>query len=273
MPDAQQNADRLQRVVRGYRSCVVAFSGGVDSAVVAKAAVLALGENAVAVTGVSPAVPESELSVARRVASAAGIRHVELPTNEGASPDYVANGPDRCFHCKTELYEVLGQFAQSQGLAVVANGTITDDLGDYRPGLKAANNAEVRSPLVECELDKSAVRGLANYWQLEVWDKPAAPCLASRIAYGQSVTPQRLRMIDGAEQLLRQLGIGECRVRYHEGDLARIEVPLSSLELLATPAVREQLLADLTKLGFRHVTLDLAGFRSGSLNAALPLIQ
>lgn len=273
MSDVLENADQLVKIVRGFGSCVVAFSGGVDSAVVAKAAFLALGNQSVAATGVSPAVPESELEFARRVASAIGIQHVELLTNEGASPDYVANGPDRCFHCKTELYDVLGQYAQSHHLATIANGTIVDDLGDYRPGLLAANNAQVRSPLVECKLDKSAVRELASHWDLEVWDKPAAPCLASRVAYGQSVTPERLKMIDAAEQLLHKLGIHECRIRYHEGDLARIEVPLESLETLATPDVRKRLQTELTRLGFRHITLDLAGFRSGSMNAALPLVN
>lgn len=266
-------ADQLVELISHYPSCVVAFSGGVDSAVVAKAAQLALDERAIAATGVGPAVPESELAIARRVASAIGIRHVELPTHEMLAPAYVANAPDRCFHCKTELYEVLGHYAEANNIATIANGTIVDDLGDYRPGLTAANNAKVLSPLAECQFDKQAVRDVANFWGLEVWDKPAAPCLASRIAYGQEVTPERLKMVDKAEQLLRSLGIRECRVRYHEGDLARIEVPLTSHEVLTEPATRDWLAEELAQFGFRYVTLDLAGFRSGSLNAGLPVLQ
>jgi uncharacterized protein len=273
MSNAIEHTDRLLAIVREYGSCLVAFSGGVDSAVVAKAARLALGDRAIAGTGVGPAVSDVELSTARKVAADIGIQHVELATTELQQPGYVANATDRCFHCKTELYAVLADYAEQHDFAVIANGTLLDDLGDYRPGLKAAANADVRSPLVECGLDKSAVRELAHHWDLVVWDKPAAPCLASRIAYGQQVTADRLRMVEAAERLLRQLGIRECRVRYHEGDLSRIEVPLDALAKIAEPQVREQLVAELRAIGFRYVTLDLAGFRSGSLNLGLPLLQ
>jgi uncharacterized protein len=266
-------ADELMACVAQFESCVVAFSGGVDSAVVAKAAHLALGDRAVAVTGVGVAIPDSELEIARRVAADIGIRHVELPTSEIDVAEYVANAPDRCFHCKSELYGVLTRYAANEGFATIANGTIVDDFGDYRPGLVAADNAAVRSPLAECKFDKAAVRRLAEHWQLEVWDKPAAPCLASRIAYGEQVTPDRLKRVDQAEQLLRSLGIRECRVRHHAGDLARIEVPLDVLPVITEPAVLEWLTQELTQLGFRYVTLDLAGFRSGSLNVGLPVLQ
>lgn len=269
----QEIADDLVACVAQFESCVVAFSGGVDSAVVAKAARLALGDLAVAVTGVGAAIPESELEIARRVAADIGIRHVEVATGEIEVAEYVANAPDRCFHCKTELYRVLARFAAQENITTIANGTIVDDLGDYRPGLVAAENAAVRSPLAECKFDKVAVRRLAEHWQLEVWDKPAAPCLASRIAYGEQVTPERLKRVDQAEQLLRSLGIRECRVRHHPGDLARIEVPLDVLSVVTEPAVLEWLTQEFTQLGFRYVTVDLAGFRSGSLNVGLPVLQ
>ncbi|MGI9455182.1 MAG: ATP-dependent sacrificial sulfur transferase LarE [Aeoliella sp.] len=264
---------QLVDTLSSYQSCVVAFSGGVDSAVVAKVAQLALGKCAIAVTGVGPAVAAEELAAARRVALEIGIEHVELPTAEIEREGYVANAPDRCFHCKQELYSVLSTFATEQAFKTIANGTNTDDLGDYRPGLRAADELQVRSPLVECGLNKEGVRALAHYWNLDVWDKPAAPCLASRLAYGQQVTPERLRKIELAEEHLHGIGISECRVRFHEGEMARIEVPVESLELLASPDVREPLLSRLTELGFRRVTVDLAGFRSGSLNEGLPLLR
>jgi len=266
-------AEQLVATMQTYESCVVAFSGGVDSAVVAKAAQLALGQQAVAATGIGPAVAEEELAVARRVAGQIGIAHVELPTAEIERPGYIANAPDRCFHCKSELYAVLASYAERNGIATIANGTNIDDLGDHRPGLQAADDASVKSPLLECGLDKQAVRDLAQHWQLEVWDKPAAPCLASRIAYGEQVTPARLKQIELAESHLRGLGLRECRVRYHEGDLARIEVPIESLAMLSSGEVRSQLLAHFIELGFKRVTLDLEGFRSGSLNDALPIVH
>jgi uncharacterized protein len=265
----EDTATRLIALLRPLESCVVAFSGGVDSAVVAKAAFLALGDRAVAATGIGPAVAESELEIARDVARAIGVRHVELPTDEISRPGYIANAPDRCFHCKSELYIVLAQYASKHDISAIANGTNVDDLGDYRPGLMAATEHKVLSPLVDCHLDKQAVRDLARHWNLPVWDKPAQPCLASRIAYGEQVTPERLTMIEEAERLLHDLGFRIVRVRYHEGDLARIEVPTEELPRLLSAEVHRQVTTTLKELGFRHVTVDLAGFRSGSLNAAL----
>lgn len=265
-------ADRLVATLHGFESCVVAFSGGVDSAVVAKAAYLALGERAVAATGVGPAVAAEELATARRVASQIGIAHVELATAEIDRPGYIANAPDRCFYCKSELYSVLATYAQQNSAATIANGTNSDDLSDHRPGLQAASDAGVKSPLLDCGLNKNMVRELAQHWQLEVWDKPAAPCLASRVAYGQQVTPQRLRQIELAEAHLRGLGLRDCRVRYHEGEIARIEVPVDALSLFTNPEVRAALVSRFTQLGFKRVTLDLAGFRSGSLNDVLPIV-
>jgi uncharacterized protein len=258
------NAERLLAAIAPLGPCLVAYSGGVDSAVVASAAHLALGDRVTAVTGVSASLAAGELEVAQRIAAAIGIRHETLATDELANADYLRNAPDRCFHCKTELYEQLRGEAKRRGGATILNGANADDLGDFRPGLQAASNYEVRSPLAECGLTKEDVRALARYWGIEVWDKPATPCLSSRIAYGVSVTPERLARIDAAEQALRALGLGVIRVRLHENDLARLEVPLDAIARLCEPAVRGPLVAQLRELGFRYITLDLEGFRSGS---------
>ena len=258
--------DRLLSLIASYGSCAVAFSGGVDSAVVAKAAQLALGDRAVAVTGTSASLAAGELEAAAALAEQIGIRHQVLATEEFGNADYLRNSPDRCFHCKTELYTQLEGMAERLGVRVIANGANLDDRGDYRPGMVAARQHDVRSPLIECELTKAEVRELAAHWNLPVWDKPASPCLSSRIAYGQEVTPERVAMIDRAEQFLRERGFRELRVRYHGDDLARIEVPLAELPRLAEPELRDALVNQLRALGFKYVTLDLEGFRSGSLN-------
>jgi uncharacterized protein len=265
MDDAtSNNAERLVAAIAPLGSCLVAYTGGVDSAVVAMAAHIALGEVAIAVTGVSASLAAGELEVAQRIASAIGIRHETLATDELSNSDYSRNAPDRCFHCKTELYEQLRKEGERRGIATILNGANADDLGDFRPGMQAASIHAVRSPLADCGLAKDDVRALARHWGLEVWDKPATPCLSSRIAYGVSVTPERLARIDAAEQALRELGFGVIRVRHHENDLARLEVPLEALARLCEPAVRAPLVAKLHELGFRYVTLDLEGFRSGS---------
>jgi uncharacterized protein len=249
-----------------YDSCAVAFSGGVDSAVVAKAAQLALGENAVLVTGTSAAMAEGELESARNLATLIGLKHVEIATEEFDNPNFVANAPDRCYHCKSELYSQLDRIVERSGMRVVANGANADDLGDYRPGLQAAAEHRVRSPLAECGITKQEVRELAATWGLPVAEKPATPCLSSRVAYGQEVTPERLVMIDRAEQFLRALGFRELRVRYHGGDMARIEVPIDEIARLADDEIRAAVVQRFGELGFKFVTLDLGGFRSGNLN-------
>jgi uncharacterized protein len=263
--------DRLLAVLAGYGSCAVAFSGGVDSTVVAKAAQLALGQRAVAVTGASASLADGELAEAEALARLIGIRHQVVATDEFANADYRRNATDRCYHCKTELYTRLAELAPELGVAVIANGANLDDQGDYRPGMTAAREHVVRSPLVECELTKGEVRQLAAHWELPTWDKPASPCLSSRVAYGEEVTPERLAMIDRAEQVVRGLGLRELRVRYHKGDLARIEVQPSELPRLAETAVRRSLVEQLRAIGFKYVTLDLEGFRSGSLNEIVPI--
>lgn len=271
MNDQSQLAAELVARIRQYERCIVAFSGGVDSVVVAKAAQLALGERATAVTAVSPSLAGGELEAARAVAETIGIDHRTIKTAEFANPDYTRNAPDRCYHCKSELYERLQQLRDEFPNTIIANGTNTDDLGDYRPGLQAAAENQVRSPLAECGLNKQAVRDLAKHWDLPVWNKPAAPCLSSRIAYGESVTPERLRMIDQAEQFLRSCGFEELRVRYHPGDLARVEVPLNQLPQLTQEPLRSELTARLREYGFRFVTIDASGFQSGNLNSLVPV--
>jgi pyridinium-3,5-biscarboxylic acid mononucleotide sulfurtransferase len=262
--------ERLIATIAPLESCLVAYSGGVDSAVVAKAAHLALGERAIAVTGVSASLAAGELEAAARIAAAIGIRHETLPTDELADAKYWRNSPDRCFHCKTELYQQLRRFAEERGIAAILNGANADDLVDFRPGMQAAEQYGVRSPLAECHLTKSQVRALAHSWKIDAWDKPATPCLSSRIAYGVSVTPERLARIDAAEQLLRGLGLATVRVRLHENELARLEVPLEALPRLCADGVRQNLVGRLRELGFGYVTLDLEGFRSGSFQQLVP---
>ena len=262
--DAKREAllDALKRL----ESCAVAYSGGVDSAVVAKAAAVALGDKAVAVTGVSASLASGELEAAEELSRLIGIRHVVMNTDELESENYSRNAPDRCYHCKTELYSQLESLLPKLGVKAMVNGANADDLGDYRPGMQAATEHRIHSPLADCGITKAEVRQLAADWDLPVWDKPATPCLSSRIAYGEEVTPERLAMIDRAEQFLRGLGLANLRVRYHKGDLARLEVPLADLPRLCEGNTRDEVAAALRRLGFKFVTLDLEGFRSGSLN-------
>jgi len=263
--------DSLLEQMAGFGSCAVGFSGGVDSTVVAQAARIALSDGAVAVTAVSPSLAAGQLQEARRLASLIGIRHIEVATEEVSDPRYIRNDPQRCFFCKDTLYRHLRAVADRLQLRVLADGANADDAGDYRPGRKAARQHHVRSPLAECHLTKDDVREIARHWNLPVWDKPASPCLSSRIAYGQAVTPERLAMVDQAEQFLRGLGFAEVRVRFHQDQLARLEVPAELLPRLCQPDHREAVVEKLKSLGFRFVSIDLEGFRSGSLNQILPL--
>ncbi len=274
LPTPDMIADALIEQLRRYGSVAVAYSGGVDSAVVAKAAALALGDKSVAVTAVSPSLASSELEIARREAILIGIRHIELQTLEFNRPEYRRNAGDRCFYCKDTLYELTASNLSNLGVNVIVNGANTDDLGDHRPGMQAAINHNIRSPLIEAGLNKAAVRQLARFWNLSVAEKPASPCLASRIAYGVEVTEERVQRVEHAEAFLKVVtGIQELRVRHEEHELARIEVPIDQISNLLEPSLRAQITAEFHSLGFRFVTIDLDGFRSGSLNNSLPLVE
>jgi pyridinium-3,5-biscarboxylic acid mononucleotide sulfurtransferase len=270
-PELAAKRDRLLAVLRDLGRAVVAFSGGVDSTVVAQAAFLALGDAAVAVTADSPSVPRAELDDARRLAEHIGIRHLVVQTEEFADPDYVRNDGRRCYFCKSELYTRIEALLPELGVDVMCSGANLDDRGDYRPGLTAAAEHRVRHPLQEAGCTKADVRALARAWGLPAWDKPASPCLSSRLAPGVEVTTERTARVEAAETLLHDLGLRECRVRLHEGELARIEVPAAEIARLAAPEVRDALAGRLKDLGFRFVTLDLEGFRSGSLNTLVSL--
>ena len=268
MTPAQQN---LVCYLEKLPNCIVAFSGGADSAVVAKAARVALGERALAVTGVSASLASGELEIARKVAASIGIRHETVETDELADSNYLQNQPQRCWHCKTELYGQLRQLGEQLGFFAIANGTNTDDLRDFRPGLTAAEEWGVLSPLVACGIDKQGVRELAQLWDLEVWDKPASPCLSSRVVYGLEITPERLQRIDQAESFLKELGFHSVRVRCHHDELARLEVSPEEISRLASQPERDQIASRLRELGFRYVTIDLEGFRSGSFQQLVPV--
>lgn len=261
--------ERLHETLAATGGVVVAYSGGTDSTLVAAVAARALGDRALAITAISPSLPPGEADDARRVAAQLGIAHRTVRTHEAERPAYLANGTDRCYHCKTELYDVLARIAEESDFAVVASGANLDDLADFRPGLVAAAEHGVRHPLIEVAMSKSDVREAARELAIPTWDKPASACLASRIPFGVTIKVEELSKVGRAEHVLKEIGFRQCRVRVH-GDVARIEVDLAEIPRLAEPGVRRRVVQGLRELGYRYVTLDLEGFRSGSMNPGQP---
>jgi uncharacterized protein len=255
------------RILRDRRSVLVALSGGVDSGVLLALAIEALGrEHVLAVTGTSPSLAASDLDDARAVAHAVGAEHVVIETQELLRSGYKANAGDRCYHCRSELFEILRRLATERGMDAIAYGAIPEDTSDDRPGMRAAQEAGILAPLVDAAFTKEEIRALASTAGLPVRDKPASACLASRIPPGVEVTPERLRQIEQAESALRALGFGQLRVRHH-GEIARVELDREGQDRLGDRALRSRVVEAIRAAGFRYVTIDLEGYRAGSLNA------
>ncbi|HYZ83726.1 MAG TPA: ATP-dependent sacrificial sulfur transferase LarE [Bryobacteraceae bacterium] len=259
---------KLFEVLRSMRRVIVAYSGGTDSAYLAWAAGQVLGEDAIAITADSASIPESHKRDAAEFARTAGFRHEFIATYEFDNPDYVKNGPDRCFHCKDELFRRLEEIGRERGVEHIVYGVNVDDLGDYRPGQNAAKLHEVKAPLVEAGLTKAEIRELSRWANLSTWDRPAAACLSSRVPYGTPVTPETIKTVEAGEEAIKALGFRQFRVRFH-GDLVRLEIAKDELPKALDMEIAAKFTEIFKSLGFLYVTLDLEGYRQGALNAAL----
>jgi uncharacterized protein len=261
---------RLYDALSSFDSVIVAFSGGVDSAYLAWVATEVLGPAALCVTADSPSYPDHHRQLALRIAREFSLHHEFVTTSETEQPEYRANPVNRCYYCKSELYDVLSRLAVDRGIAVIVDGSNADDRSDYRPGRQAAREYGVRSPLDEADLTKADIRELSRRAGLPTWDEPASACLSSRIPYHSEVTTEKLRMIERAEAALRALGFRVCRVRHHDA-LARIELGTTELHRALEPGLRERIVGELRAIGYQHVTIDLQGYRMGSLNEGVRL--
>jgi uncharacterized protein len=267
---AEDKYAKLIDVLQGLESVVVAFSGGVDSTFLARAAGEALGHRALLVTADSETYPATELAAAKELAQSLGMRHVVVATRELDNPDYARNPTNRCFFCKEELFTTLAPIAQREGFRHLVYGANVDDLGDHRPGMESARQRDVRAPLIEAGLGKAEIRELSRALGLATWDKPSFACLSSRFQYGDRITADKLRQVDAAEEYVRSLGFRQFRVRHHDR-LARLELPLDELPRLWEEGRREAIVTRFRELGYLFVTVDLAGFQSGSANLLLNL--
>lgn len=260
--------ENLLATLRALDSVLVAFSGGADSAYLAWAAHQALGQRALAITALSASFSEHDRRESERFATASGIRHEVIHTEEFANPLYVANNADRCYHCKDELFEKMEAFARSRGFSAIAYGINADDTHEFRPGHRAAAQHKILAPLLDAGLRKNEIRELSRLAGLSTWDRPAAACLSSRVAYGTAVTPDLLARIEAGETVLRELGFRQFRLRVH-GELARIEIARDELDRALNAELFQEISTHLKGLGFTYVTLDLEGYRTGSLNALI----
>jgi uncharacterized protein len=265
----EQKLEEMKETLRSLKRVAVAFSAGVDSTFVLKVAIDTLGpENVVAVTGKSDSLAAAEFDEARRLADEFGARHAVIETQEMQDPNYAANPANRCYFCKSELYGKLDGFIREQGLNAVVSGVNKDDYDDWRPGIQAAGEHAVRSPCAEAGMTKEDIRHLSAKLGIPIYDKPASPCLSSRVQYGETITPEKLKMIERSEAFLHSLGFRECRVRHHN-NLARIELPREQISAALRPDTLQKIDAALREFGYKYVTVDLRGFRSGSMNEVI----